>query len=544
MIARIGEEQHRSVWLDVEFPPTSPLTTDTKCDVCIVGAGIAGLLVAERLAARGMSVVVLEANSIANGETGHTTAHFVTALDDRYAELERMHGEDGARLAAESHGAAIDYVEDLVQKLGVECAWKRLDGYLVVNDRHSEKRDELLEAECAAAKRAGIAVDRIDSVPPPWPATLGPALRFSRQAQAHPLLLLAAVTKRLIQNGARLHTASHVARIHGGPSAAVETENGPTVQCSHVVVATNTPINNLAVHTKQAGYQTYVSAFRIPAGALPPILLWDGLWEDDISYRYVRLLDGAASGESGDDLLIVGGEDHKTGQGPEGDEPYRCIEAWTCENFPMCGAVERRWSGEVMEPVDGLGYIGHNAVGRKNVYVVTGDSGNGMTHGAIAAMLIPDQISGHDHPWAKLYDPARKVGFHALKEYARENLNMAAQYRDWLRRGDVRSEDEIQSGQGAVVVHGLKRIAVYRNESGRCTRLSAMCPHLAGVVRWNSQEKTWDCPCHASRFDRFGKMMHGPATQDLKPAELPRMRVPESQVSDSSPLDESESRGT
>ncbi|MCC6676939.1 MAG: FAD-dependent oxidoreductase [Phycisphaerales bacterium] len=510
-----------SVWLDEPASAGAPLTADARCDVCVIGAGIAGLLTAENLAGLGMKVIVIDQGSVACGESGYTTAHFTTALDDRYLTLERLHGADGARLAAESHAAAIDYVESLAQRCDAACGWQRLPGYLVVNEHHAAEREELLEEERAAAVRAGLSPERVAGLPAPWPAALGPALRFPNQAQLHPVRLLRQVAARLCKMGAVVHDGTRAVSVHGGPDATVETEAGPAVRCAHIVVATNTPINNLvAVHTKQAGYQTYVIALRIPPGSLPPILLWDGAWKDDASYHYLRLLPGGEPGHGPDaphDLLIVGGEDHKTGQGPDGDTPLRCLEEWARSHFPMCGPVVRRWSGEVMEPADGIGFIGHNATGRQNVYIVTGDSGNGMTHGAIAAMLIPDLIAARHNPWASLYDPARKVGLRGLPGFARENANTLAQYGDWLRRGDVRDESEIPPGQGAVIVRGLKHIAVYKDEHGACTRLNAMCTHLGGVVRWNELEKTWDCPCHASRFERGGKVMHGPANSDLRP---------------------------
>jgi glycine/D-amino acid oxidase-like deaminating enzyme/nitrite reductase/ring-hydroxylating ferredoxin subunit len=507
------------VWLDVPMPETPALTADSVCDVCIVGGGIAGLLIAERLVGEGMSVIVLDQGTFCHGETGHTTAHFVTALDDRYTELERMHGERGARLAGESHGAAIDYVENLVDRLGADCLWKRLDGFLVVNEKHRDEEDRLLDNELLAARRAGLDIERVRSLPMHWPS-LGGALRFGRQAQVHPLRLLRSVARHLQMAGARLHGQTHVTDVRGGSGAHVETAGGPSVKCKHVVIATNTPINNrVAVHTKQAGYQTYVMAFKVPAGALPPLLLWDGLWEDDVAYRYIRLLEAPTSAEPSagrTDLLIVGGEDHKTGQGPAEDQPYRRIEEWTRLHFPICGEEARRWSGEVMEPADGLGFIGRNPLDHRNVYIVTGDSGNGMTHAGIAAMLIPDLILDRPNPWATLYDPARKIGLHALRDYLKENANTAAQYRDWFKRGDVSDESQIPAGEGAIIARGLSHFAVYKDEAGRCTRLSARCPHLGGVVQWNSQEKTWDCPCHASRFDKHGKVMHGPANSNLK----------------------------
>lgn len=187
--------------------------------------------------------------------------------------------------------------------------------------------------------------------------------------------------------------------------------------------------------------------------------------------------------------------------------------------FPFAGAVEKRWSGEVMEPADGVAFIGRNPMDKGNVYIVTGDSGNGMTHGAVASILIPDLIAGKEHPWEALYHPNRKVGMHALRDYAKENLNTLAQYGDWLKAGDVKDESEISAGEGAILRKGLKHLAIYKDESGQCLRLSATCPHLGGIVRWNTQEKTWDCPCHSSRFDRHGHVMHGPANSDLKPAD-------------------------
>lgn len=514
----VSPQRPPSIWQDVPAPPAEPLTADARCDVCVVGAGIAGLLTAEHLAGLGMRVIVIDQAAIASGETAHTTAHFSSAPDDRYYKLERLHGEEGARLAAESHTAAIDYAEALARRCGVGCDWLRLDGYLMVNERHADRAAELLEQERAAAERAGLHPQLVATPPSPWPADLGPALRFPGQGQLHPVRFMRAVSSRLAELGARLHANTRATELHGGPDAAVQTEAGPVIRCTHIVVATNTPINNLvAVHTKQAAYQTYVVAFRLPPGQLPPVLLWDGLWEGDRSYRYIRTALNASRGNDAEHVLIVGGEDHKTGQGPEGDAPFRCLEEWTREHFLMAGPVVRRWSGEVMEPADGLAYIGHNAVGRQNVYIVTGDSGNGMTHGAIAAMLIPDLIAGKENRWATLYDPARKVGLHALADFTRENVNAVAQYADWLRRGDASDEAQIRPGCGAVISHGLKHLAVYKDEHGVCTRLNAMCTHLGGVVRWNELEGTWDCPLHGSRFDRTGRVIHGPGNADLKP---------------------------
>jgi Rieske Fe-S protein len=216
-------------------------------------------------------------------------------------------------------------------------------------------------------------------------------------------------------------------------------------------------------------------------------------------------------------VLIVGGEDHKTGQAGDHEERYARLEAWARERFPMIQGVEFRWSGQVLETIDGLAFLGRNPLDEPNVFIATGDSGMGMTHGTIAGMLLTDLILGRENPWATLYDPARKT-LRAIGEFARENLNVLAQYADWLTPGDVSSPEEVRPGTGAVVRRGLAKVAVYRDEQGVLHERSAACPHLGCVVGWSDAEKTWDCPCHGSRFDRYGRVLNGPANRDLTPA--------------------------
>jgi Rieske Fe-S protein len=213
-------------------------------------------------------------------------------------------------------------------------------------------------------------------------------------------------------------------------------------------------------------------------------------------------------------VLVVGGEDHKTGQEEHPEERWGRLESWTRGLFPHAEAVLHRWSGEVMEPVDALAFIGRNPLDRDNVYVVTGDSGNGMTHGVIAGLLIADLIGGRENPWAEVYDPARRT-LRSIGRFAKENLNVAARYGEWLQRGDVADVSDIPRGEGAVLRRGLEARAVFVDEHGRAHERSAVCTHLACLVGWNAAEKTWDCPCHGSRFDTEGRVIHGPARADL-----------------------------
>jgi Rieske Fe-S protein len=297
-----------------------------------------------------------------------------------------------------------------------------------------------------------------------------------------------------------------VVGIQGGNHAKVSTSAGLVVTAQAVVVATNTPVNDLfAIHAKQYAYRTYVIAAHIPAGSVKKALYWDTA----DPYHYVRV-----HSFNDADMLIVGGEDHKTGQADDADERYNRLDSWARERFPISGPVAFRWSGQVMESVDGPGFIGPNPMDEKNIFIATGDSGMGMTHGTIAGLLLTDLILGRRNPWADLYNPGR-IRPRAVSEFVQENVNMGMQYGKYFTPGDVASVEQIRPGTGAVVREGLKKIAVYRDEKGQCHRMAASCPHLGCIVRWNSLEKTWDCPCHGSRFTCDGRVVNGPAISDL-----------------------------
>jgi nitrite reductase/ring-hydroxylating ferredoxin subunit len=336
--------------------------------------------------------------------------------------------------------------------------------------------------------------------------TRGRCLRFPRQAQFHPLKYLSGLADALRKHGGAIHTNTHARSIKGGN---VETAAGPTISASAVVVATNTPINDLvAIHTKQAPYLTYALGIPVPKDSVTQALFWD----TQDAYHYIRVQPMPDS-----DMLIIGGEDHKAGQTDDQPERWDRLEQWTRERFPVLAEAQYRWSGMVMETTDGLAFIGRNPMDQENVFIATGDSGMGLTHGTIAGMLLTDLIVGRENPWAKIYDPSRKpVWGMAWKEFLLENANVAKEYaKDWLGGSDVSSVDEIPTGQGAVVRRGLKKVAVYRDGRGAVHELSAVCPHLGCIVHWNGAEKTWDCPCHGSRFSALGQVISGPANSPL-----------------------------
>ena len=317
-----------SFWMDDGLPTFPRLDADASVDVCIIGAGIAGLSTAYQLARAGWAVLVIDDGPPGGGETGRTTSHLVTALDDRYHELERHHGKEGARLAAQSHAAAIDCIEAICDEEHIACDFRRVHGYLFAPSE-SDAKD--LDKELEAAHRAGlVAVQRVDR-PPLSTFDLGPALQFPRQGQIHPVRYLKGLADALVRRGGRTHGETHAAEIHDGHPARVVTRDGHTITASAVVVATNTPINDrVAIHTKQAAYRTFVVGMKIRRGSVPRAQFWDTL----DPYHYVRI-----AGDLDDDhqLLIVGGEDHKTGQANDADQRHARLAQWARERFPVIG---------------------------------------------------------------------------------------------------------------------------------------------------------------------------------------------------------------
>jgi glycine/D-amino acid oxidase-like deaminating enzyme/nitrite reductase/ring-hydroxylating ferredoxin subunit len=507
--------QRDSLWLQTASPASfPPLDGHATADVCVIGAGIAGVTTAYLLAREGRSVVVLDDGQPGCGQTGVTTAHLSYEIDDTYKEIVRLHGREGARLACESHRAAIDRIEAFAQLEGIACGFERVSGYLFLADGDDP---ELLREERVAAEESGVTVEELARAPVSGFES-GPCLHFPRQAQFHPLKYLNGLTTAIVGMGGRIFSGTRAIEVVGGTPASVRTASGFTVTAAHVVVATNVPFNDrVAIHTKQAPYQTYVIAARVPVDAITHALYWDTA----DPYHYVRLQrtpDREVGGSDAVDTLIVGGEDHKSGQAQDAAERFASLEAWMRQRFPQAHAVDFQWSGQVMESQDGLAYIGPNPLDAPNVYVATGDSGMGMTHGTIAGILLTDLIAGRENPWAGLYDPSR-IRTGAAAEFVKENLNVALQYTSWLTGGEVAAAGDILPATGAVLREGLTKVAIYRDESGAIHRRSAVCPHLGCIVAWNPAMSTWDCPCHGSRFDKFGTVINGPAAQDLAKVE-------------------------
>jgi glycine/D-amino acid oxidase-like deaminating enzyme/nitrite reductase/ring-hydroxylating ferredoxin subunit len=501
-------------WLDsVEAHRFGKLDGDFTADVAVVGGGITGVTAALLLKRAGLRVALVESRRVGKGETGRTTAHLTEVLDVRFGALISRFGREGARLAVESQRAAIDRVAAFVGELGIECGFGFVPGHLYAEDQ--EGADEL-GAEEGAAASLGLAVRSTSALPLPLPAR--GALRFERQAQMHPRAYLLALAQRIPGDGSAVFEETHVRAVDDGEPCRVITERG-VVLAKQVIVAAHVPVTNrLFIHSKLAAYRSYVVA--VPT-ALPAEL---GLfWDTARPYHYLRTHRVGAQ-----TFLVCGGEDHRVGEEEDTTQRFARLEQYLAERLGVTvGATDYRWSGQIVESADGLPYIGRTSTSRQ-VFIATGFGGNGMTQGTMAAMMLAGEIAGERSPWADLYDATRWKPLASARAVLADGSGYARHLvGDRLTSRGPEALAHLPPGEGTVIAVEGERYAVYRNGEGHLSALSPVCTHLGCLVRWNSVETSWDCPCHGSRFDPTGRVLNGPAVEALSAKQLPRTEAPD-----------------
>jgi hypothetical protein len=493
--------------MNTEVAPDTPLLRrDETADLVVIGSGIAGLSTAYELTRLGKDVVVIDRGPIGKGMTSRTTAHLTSICDDSFSSFIKLRGLDLAKAFYQSQSAAVDRIEEIQSAESIACNFRRLDGSLfpAVGSDPAE-----LDPELDAARRIGVAVEEGQGVPFRGQERVR-CLRYPNQGTFHPLKYLRGLAHAITAAKGRLYADSIVESVEEDEDGVVvRTADGVRVRARAAVVATNSPINDrFAIHTKQAPYRTYAMAFTIPRGALPDGLYWDTL----DPYHYVRLQPGPGT----TDYLIVGGADHKTGEADDAWVRFEGVESWIRGLVPDLGRETHRWSGQILDTIDYSGFLGRNP-GSKNVYVATGDSGQGITHGVVASLLITDLITKGSSPWQELYDPSRKT-MSAAMNFITENATAIKNFAEYIAPGELGSIDDLKGGQGAIIREGFSKIAAYRDENGVLYRRSAACTHVGCHVHWNSLEVCWDCPCHGSHFAVDGTALNAPAIGPLGPA--------------------------
>jgi len=489
-------ERLQPIWrpVDARFPR---LSHDLTVDVAVVGAGITGLTLALRLKEAGLKVAVLEMDTVGAGATGHTSGHLTAALDCPYEKLVRRFGLDGATEAARKSMDAIGHIEFLVQKHGISCDFRRVDGWRYVE---ADKDAKKLEKELDAARSVGLDVELQSGGPLRFMAS---SLRFHGQGRFDPTAYLSALARLVDGGGSHVFEHTRVARVVDGRPCLVEAA-GYAVRADHVVHATHTPAGLvMPMQARVAPYSTYVIGVQVDAPA-PPDLYWDTA----DPYHYIRSVPLPGGG----DAVIIGGADHKTGQEPHTPWRFADLEEYARAHFPVVRVLSR-WTWEVLESVDGLPYIGRLGL-HDRVYGATGFAGTGLTFGTVAALDLAAMILGQEEK--SVFRPQRYKPMTSAARFLKENANVGwRMVRDRVSRADARGLEGIKPGEGGIVDVQGKRTAVYRDRDAEVHALSAVCPHAGGIVQWNEAAMTWDCPLHGSRFAATGQLLCGPATRGL-----------------------------
>jgi glycine/D-amino acid oxidase-like deaminating enzyme/nitrite reductase/ring-hydroxylating ferredoxin subunit len=493
-------------WTDTSSVPVfKKIDRDRDVDVIVVGAGITGLTTAYRLVKAGLSVAVLERARCAEVDTGHTSAHLTMVTDVRLSHLVQRFGKTHAQAAWDAGLAAIAEIEAIASDAHINCAFERVDGYLhAANNENVDDERDKLRNDAAIAEELGFDATFVDDVP--WVKRSG--VRFEHQGRFHPRKYLAGLTSAIDASGGSIYEHSSADEFASEPLRVKS--NGHWLRAKDVVIATHNPLVGLAgmtsatlFQTKLALYTSYVVAGRAPVGSVPDTLFWDTA----DPYSYLRI-----ERHRDYDVVIFGGEDHKTGQVTDTAGCYERLERALEARLPQI-SFTHRWSGQVIETPDGLPYIGQMA---DHQYAATGFAGNGMTFGTLSAIVISDAILGRRNPWSELFDPGRLAIGRGLWDYVKENADYPYYLiRDRFAGADGRSLRAVKRGEGQVVEHRGKTVAAYRDENGQLTLRSAICTHMGCRVDWNETEHTWDCPCHGSRFKPKGEVLSGPAESPL-----------------------------
>ena len=491
------------------FPQFAKLREDAEADVAVVGGGITGLTAAYLLAKAGKRVIVLERGRCAATDTGHTSAHLTMVTDTRLNDLVKRFGRTHAQAVWDAGLAAIATIDDIVREQEIDAGFEWVDGYLHAPlDDDASDPSAHLKADAELAGELGFDAEYLESVP----LVDRPGVRFAGQARIHPRQYLAGVAKAFMALGGRLHEHSEADEFCVDPRRVKS--NGYSVSCEDVVIATHNPLVGFGgttgaalFQTKLALYTSYVIAGRVARGVVPDALWWDTA----DPYRFVRV-----EPQRDHDVVIFGGEDHKTGQQKDTEVCYRRLEEQLRAIVPGV-ELTHRWSGQVIETPDGLPYIGQSA---DHQHSATGYAGNGLTFGTLAGLIISDAILERSNPWTELFDPGRKALTRGLWDYLKENVDYPYyMIRDRFAGAEAKSVRAVKRGHGKVIERKGAKVAAYRDTDGSVTLRSAICTHMGCTVGWNTAERTWDCPCHGSRFRPTGEVISGPAETPLSDAD-------------------------
>lgn len=493
-------------WFEEALPEFAPLANDLDVDVLVIGGGLTGITAAYLLKKEGVKVALIERQRCAAADTGHTTAHLTYVTDYRLHQLVKHFGCEAAKAFWEAGMSAIDQISDIVRELKIDCEFKWVPGYL-----HS-KLFEPAQSELPALKKDAELARQLD-FDAQWldkvPYANRPGIRFLNQAKFQPRKYLRALLNAIHGDGSYVFENTEAGEIQDKP---LQVEAGRYhIRCKYVIIATHTPLmgkcnvlNATLFQSKLALYTSYVLGAKLPKGIVPEALYWD----TTDPYYYLRI-----DPQKDADYAIFGGEDCKTGQEEDAPKVFARLEEKLGQVLPQA-KVQHRWLGQIVETNDGLPFIGENS-GQQ--FVATGFCGNGFTLGTLSAVMARDRFLKRKNPWFDLFAVDRRKFHGGTWRYIKENLDYPFYLvRDRLARAESDSTDDLKFGEGKIMKLDGKKVAAYRDETGKVNLHSPVCTHMKCLVRWNAADKTWDCPCHGSRFKPMGEVFSGPAEAPLE----------------------------
>jgi glycine/D-amino acid oxidase-like deaminating enzyme/nitrite reductase/ring-hydroxylating ferredoxin subunit len=490
-----------SVWKDASHQYSFPsLTSDITVDVAIIGGGITGITAAYLLSKAGKRVTVLEARKIADGSTGFSTGNLYAPVGSEGLDaVKSKWNVDHLRHVVQSRAAAVNFIEDRVKEFNIDCDFRRVPWCLFAGEGGN---NAYVEKERKAAEQAGLAV--VDGVPFPLPAQTG--FHIPNQAQFNPQQYTSSLTKHIVSDNCLIYENTKVTKVEEGEMCTVETEHG-VVRAEKVIMATHTPKGVYLVHTSLEPYREYAVAATLNGPYPPAGIFWDMLENEHYSMRTYDSPKGK--------VLMVLGESHKVGLKQDTMECFQKLESFLRDKFDV-KSIAYKWSAQQYRPADAIPYIGLSS-GNEKTYIATGFAADGLTYGTLAAMIISDEILRRDNRWSSTYRASRLTPVASFKNFMKENLTVGFEFvKDYLSKDEADRFSEVQINDGKIMEVDGKKCAVHRDEKARLHIVSAVCTHMKCVVHWNPSEKSWDCPCHGSRFATDGEVIEGPAFDPLK----------------------------
>lgn len=498
-----------SLWQErmPDYIPKNQLA-NKEYDVLIVGGGVTGITTALQLQKSGLQCVVAEAHNMCFGTTGGTTAHLNTFFDTTYDVIEQKFGEDAAQLIAKATNAALDLYQTNIEEYNIDCGYQQKDGYMYSQD---DKQTEELDKMFNASIRAGVDVAYTDRIP--VPVEFQKAIVYHDQANVHPSKYVYALAKAFEEKGGVFLQNCMVKEVKGDDVLEADTSLGK-IKAKSLIWATHIPPGVNLLHFRCAPYRSYAIAVTLNDEAYPDGLAYD--MYDPYHYYRTQIIDGKK-------YLIVGGEDHKTAHEENTEGCFNRLEANVRKYFNV-KEVAFKWSSQYFEPADGLAYIGHLPGNPNNVYVATGYSGNGMTYSHITALLFTELFTKGESEYAKLFDPDRLKPVAGFANFVKENIDVVKEFfGKRLSREKLTELSDLAHGEAKLVKYEGKSLALYKDDNGGIHAVSPVCPHAKCSVGWNSAEKSWDCPCHGSRFSIDGEVLTGPSKSPLELVEIEQL---------------------